>query len=128
VASSSRRSDRLAEAIRAEVATFLNERAKDPRLVGLVTVTAVETGRDLRHSDVFVSILGTPAERDATLEGLASLAGHLRGVLGRALRLRVAPEIRFRLDESIQRAARIDALLNQVREGTAATDDDDQRR
>jgi ribosome-binding factor A len=127
VSSTSRRSDRLAESIRAEVATFLREGAKDPRIVGFVTVTGVETTRDLRHADVFVSVLGTPTEREATLEGLASLAGHLRGVLGRALRLRLAPEIAFRLDESVQSAARIDALLNQVRDGTPVADDDDAR-
>lgn len=127
MSSTSRRSDRLAESIRAEVATFLREGAKDPRIVGFVTVTGVETTRDLRHADVFVSVLGTPTEREATLEGLASLAGHLRGVLGRALRLRLAPEIAFRLDESVQSAARIDALLNQVRDGTPVADDDDAR-
>ncbi|HYV96177.1 MAG TPA: 30S ribosome-binding factor RbfA [Gemmatimonadaceae bacterium] len=120
--SPSRRADRVAEAIRAEVATFLRESAKDPRIVGLVTVTGVDTTRDLRNSVVFVSILGTPAEREATLEGLRSLATHLRGVLGRALRLRVAPEITFKLDDSVQRAARIDALLNQVRDGGPARD------
>jgi ribosome-binding factor A len=121
----SRRAERLAESIRAEVATFLSGGAKDPRLVGFVTVTGVETTRDLRHAIVFVSVLGTEAERAATLDGLSSLAGHLRGQLGRALRLRVAPEIEFRLDESVQRAARIDALLNQVRDGAIAPDDAD---
>jgi ribosome-binding factor A len=120
-----RRSDRLAESIRAEVATFLGEGAKDPRIVGFVTVTGVETTRDMRHATVFVSVMGTDTERSATLEGLSSLAGHLRGRIGRALRLRVAPELEFRLDESVQRAARIDALLNQVRDGTVAPDDGD---
>jgi ribosome-binding factor A len=88
-------------------------------------VTAVETTRDMRHATVFVSIMGTDAERAATLEGLSSLAAHLRGRIGRALRLRVAPELEFRIDESVQRAARIDALLNQVRDGAVAPDDGD---
>ena len=125
MAADHRRSDRLAESIRADVATFLGEGAKDPRIVGFVTVTGVETTRDLRHAIVFVSIMGTDSERSSTLDGLASLAGHLRGRIGRALRLRVAPELEFRVDESVQRAARIDALLNQVREGTVAPDDSD---
>jgi ribosome-binding factor A len=125
MAGDTRRSDRLAESIRAEVATFLSEGAKDPRIIGFVTVTAVETTRDMRHATVFVSIMGTDAERAATLEGLSSLAAHLRGRIGRALRLRVAPELEFRIDESVQRAARIDALLNQVRDGAVAPDDGD---
>lgn len=117
-----RRADRVAEGIRTEVARFLATGAKDPRLVGLVTVTAVEVTRDLRRATVFVSVLGSDAERAATLEGLASSAGHLRGPVGRALRLRVAPELHFRLDESVQRAARIEALLSQVREATPPGD------
>jgi ribosome-binding factor A len=125
MAADHRRSDRLAESIRAEVATFLGEGAKDPRIVGFVTVTGVETTRDMRQAIVFVSIMGTDSERSSTLDGLSSLAGHLRGRIGRALRLRVAPELEFRLDESVQRAARIDALLNQVRDGTVAPDDGD---
>src|ERR1041385_6908308 len=95
-----RRPDRLAEAIREEVARFLAEGAKDPRIVGRVTVTAVEVTRDLRTAKVYVSVMGSDAERKATLEGLTSLASHLRPRIGRTLRLRSAPELTFLLDES----------------------------
>lgn len=119
-----RRPDRVAEAIRTEVATFLAEEAKDPRLVGLVTVTAVEVTRDLRHAKVFVSVMGTDDEREATLAGLESLAGHLRSRLGRVLRLRSAPEIVFTPDLSIGRAARIESLLAQIKEERPAADEE----
>lgn len=120
-----RRADRVAEAIREQVATFLNEGAKDPRLVGMVTVTAVDVPRDLRTARIFVSILGTDSERSATLEALESMKGHLRTLLARSLRLRLAPEITFKLDESVARAARIESLLAQVRE--KKTDEGSQR-
>ena len=119
-----RRPDRVAEAIREEIASFLTGNAKDPRITGLVTVTAVEVSRDLRHARVFVSIYGDDAARAATLEGLASLANHMRPVIGRRLRLRLAPEIQFKLDESVARAARIDALLADIKEGRPAADDE----
>jgi ribosome-binding factor A len=106
-----RRSDRAAEAIREEIATFLAESVKDPRVVGFVTVTGVDLTPDLRHAKVFVSVMGTDAEKEATFEGLASTASHLRSRVGRALRLRVAPEIQFREDLSVARAARIESLL-----------------
>lgn len=122
--SENRRPDRVAEAIRTEVATFLAEEAKDPRLVGLVTVTGVEVTRDLRHAKVFVSVMGTDDERKATLAGLESLAGHLRSRLGRVLRLRSAPEIVFTPDPSVGRAARIESLLAQIKEGRPAADED----
>ena len=111
-----RRPERVAEAIREEITTFLAEDARDPRLVGLVTVTGVDVTRDLRHAKVYVSVMGSDDERRATMQGLESAAGHLRSRIGRALRLRVAPEIAFRYDDSISRAARIDALLAEVRQ------------
>ena len=111
-----RRADRVAEGIREEVAIFLREGAKDPRLQALITVTGVEVTRDLRHAKVFISMMGTESERAASVEALDSMAGHLRSRVGRALRLRVAPEILFRLDQSVAHAARIETLLAQVRE------------
>jgi ribosome-binding factor A len=119
-----RRAERVAERIREEVATFLTEDAKDPRIVGLVTVTGVDVTRDLRHAKVFVSILGSDVERQATLAGLESAASHLRSRIGRALRLRVAPAITFRYDESVARAAKIEALLAELREPPPSGDDE----
>lgn len=124
-----RRPDRVAEAIREQVATFLAEGAKDPRIRGFVTVTAVDVTRDLRHATVFVSVMGEEADRKATFVGLASVATHLRSLLGRSLRLHSAPEIVFKADESIARASRIEQLLAQVRNerdaGEAAAPDAD---
>jgi ribosome-binding factor A len=111
-----RRSDRVAAAIREEIATFLAADAKDPRIARLTTVTGCDVTRDLRHAKVYVSVMGTDAERAATFEGLASAAGHLRSRVGRALQLRLAPEITFLADESIARAARIETLLAQIKD------------
>ena len=125
MAGNSRRPDRVAEAIRTEVATFLREGAKDPRLVGMITVTAVDVTRDMRHAKVFVSIMGTDAERAATVEALNGMVGHLRTRLAKAMSLRVAPSLSFKVDESVARAARIETLLAQVRD--EKTDDEGSR-
>ena len=119
-----RRADRVAEAIREEVATFLADGAKDPRIVGLVTVTGVDVTQDLRHAKIFVSVLGSDVEKQSTLEGLQSAAGHLRSRLGRALRLRFAPELAFHSDASVARAARIETLLEQIRDGRVPADEE----
>ncbi len=110
-----RRAVRVAEAVREEVASFLTEGAKDPRIVGFVTVTGVDVTNDLRHARVFVSIMGSDEERQTTLEGLESLAPHLRSRVAHAIRLRTAPEIEFRLDRTVERAARIESLLSDLR-------------
>jgi ribosome-binding factor A len=127
MASTNRRPDRVAEAIRVEVATFLSQDVKDPRIVGMVTVTGVDVSRDLRVATVFVSIYGSDAERAATMEGLESVANYLKARIGRALRLRLAPEIIFRQDESVARAARIESLLSQIKETPALPDAEDDR-
>jgi ribosome-binding factor A len=124
MAHDSRRAERVAEGIREEVARFLSTDAKDPRIQGLVTVTAVEVPPDLRNARIFVSIMGSDEEKASTLEGLDSLAGFLRGTLARTLRLRFAPEIEFRLDPSIERAARIETLLSRIKDGTLPPDED----
>lgn len=121
MAGDSRRSERVAEAIREEVATFLRAGAKDPRLKGFVTVTAVEVTRDLRHANVFVSVRGSDADTKATFEGLNSVASYLRSLLGKSLGLRNAPEVHFKSDESVARAGRIEELLAQVRENDVIT-------
>ena len=118
-----RRHDRVAEAIREEVARFLADGVKDPRVRGLVTVTGVDVTRDLRHARVFVSVMGEEAERAETFTGLGAVASHLRGHIGRTLRLRAAPEIEFKHDASVAHAARIETLLEQLnreREAKAA--------
>ena len=82
----------------------------------LTTITGVEITRDLRHATVFVSVMGDEAERKLTLEGLTSAGHMMRGEVTRALRLRVAPELVFKYDDSLQRGARIEMLLAEIRE------------
>lgn len=113
----------MAEAVREEVATFLAESAKDPRIVGFVTVTGVDISPDLRHARVYVSVMGSDAEKHATFEGLASTATYLRSRVARALRLRVAPELQFREDETVARAARIESLLAEIRDTSSKPGD-----
>jgi ribosome-binding factor A len=118
-----RRPDRVAEAIREEVAQFLADGVKDPRVRGLVTVTGVDVTRDLRHAKVFVSIMGDDSARKETFEGLEGVAAYLRGRVGRALRLRGAPEIEFKHDASVAHAARIETLLEQLQREREAKQD-----
>ena len=80
-----------------------------------MTVTGAEITPDLRHARVFVSVLGSEAEKNATFEGLDSLAGHLRARLAKSLQLRVAPALEFRADETVAKAARIESLLAEIK-------------
>jgi ribosome-binding factor A len=123
MAGNERRPDRVAAAIREEVARVLSRDVQDPRITGaFVTVTGVEVSRDLRTAKIFVSILGDDAAKAQAREGLNDLAPQLRGPVGRALRLRAAPEIFFKMDESVAYAARIETLLNQIKTPVAGAE------
>lgn len=109
-----RRPQRVAEAIREVVAPFLQTHVRDRR-VGLVTVTAVHVTPDLRRAVVSVAIHGDEAEHERTMEGLASAAVAVRHAVGRALQLRVVPEIAFELDKGAEHATHIASVLATLR-------------
>lgn len=88
-----------------------------------MTVTGVDVTPDLRHARVFVSVLGTDQEKQATYEGLESVTPHLRHRVARAIRLRVAPDLVFKVDETVQRAARIESLLAEINSGKPRAED-----
>lgn len=109
---------RVDEAVREVLGDAVSRDLKDPR-VGFVTVTEVRTSPDLRHARVFVSVLGTDDERTATLEGLSSAHGILQARVARELRMKRTPALTFELDDTAERAARLEALIDEVQEDGA---------
>jgi ribosome-binding factor A len=108
-----KRLDRVNQLIKEEISTLLQRELKDPRL-GFVTVTEVETAKDLRVAKVFVSVLGDQRQWEGSMAALASARGFVRNWLRQHLDLRVTPEIDFRPDHSMEHAAKIQSLLKQV--------------
>ncbi|MGH2382233.1 MAG: 30S ribosome-binding factor RbfA [Candidatus Limnocylindria bacterium] len=109
----SQRTDRLDSQIRAELAELLHREMKDPR-VGFATITRVETARDLGTAKVWVSILGTDEEREATLKALTDAAPWLRRQLGGRMTLRHVPQLMIRHDDSIEAGDRVLRLLREI--------------
>lgn len=109
-----RRVTRVADAIREAVADLVLREIKDPR-VGMVTITQVRLSPDLRHARVYFSRLGDRAAREESLSGLRSAAGFLRTQVARRVRLRVAPELVFEIDENPEYAERMVRLLEATR-------------
>ena len=110
--------------MREEIATFLANDIKDPRILGLVTVTAVEVTRDLRHAKVYVSVMGEPEEQRETFKTLEHASGFLRHELAQRLTVRYTPELEFRFDDSIARGAHVLDLINRVNATTPPTTGD----
>jgi ribosome-binding factor A len=102
---------RVNEAIREVVGEHIAGDLKDPR-IAFVTVTAVETSPDLSHARVYVSVMGTTAERDDTLTALQAAHGFLQARVGEELRMKRTPRLAFVHDDSIQRGMRISELID----------------
>lgn len=107
-----RRTDRVADAIQEEIAELLLREIKDPR-IGMITLTGVRVSADLRHARVLFSVFGEPPRRQEALAGLRSASGFIRAQLARRLKLRVAPEIVFEVDTSLEEAERVSRLLKE---------------
>ena len=108
----SRRTQRISEQLKGEIARILREDVTDPR-IELVTLTRVDVSPDLSHAVVFWSALDSEA-LDRTEEGLESAAPFLRHRLARELALRRIPELRFRYDPSLDKGSQTLALLRSL--------------
>ena len=105
----SNRIGRINEEIQRELASLIPN-VKDPRVTGMISVTAVETTPDLRYAKAYISVLDKE-NGERVLKGLRSASGWLRRELGSALKLRYTPELSFVQDDSIVKGAHILELL-----------------
>jgi ribosome-binding factor A len=113
------RARRVAEQVQRTLAEMLPREARDPRLKPL-TITHVRVSPDLTHAWVHYTLLAGDSHDPLQLEILTDAARRLRGPLGRALRLRVAPNLHFQPDEELERSNRLDDLITRaVRDDSA---------
>ena len=107
------RARRVEEQLKRLLAELVRREIKDPR-VGLITITAVELTKDLSHARVFFTPFAGLGDAAAAQAALRHAAGYLRHGLGNALRLRVTPQLDFRIDESVERGARLSSLISEA--------------
>ncbi len=115
------RQEKIQELLREEISDILRRELKDPRL-GFVTITGAEVTADLRHARVFVSVMGTDEERTRNMAVLKKAEHFVRQAFGRRARMKVIPEIDFRLDTSVDEGVRIFELLEQIKHDEEAPD------
>lgn len=112
------RSERLGGQMLRVLNDLLRQESKDPRVIG-VSISAVELSRDLSVADVFFSLLDPNSDPEPATAGLASATGFLRSRVAKALKIRHAPELRFRHDDSAARAADLSELIAAAQRGDA---------
>jgi ribosome-binding factor A len=113
----SRRISRLCDQIQEEVSDIIHRKLKDPR-VGFVTVTGVKLAADLSRASIYVSVMGSPDDITKTTACLEGAASFVRSELGRRLRIKRIPELKFRFDDSGVKGARIESILKHLKEGS----------
>lgn len=108
------RTRRVGDQIQRELAELIRDEIRDPR-VGSVTVSGVEVTRDLAHAKVYVTVLGVEgADNDVAVDVLNRAAGFLRGALGRRMKIRTVPALKFYYDPSFDRGARLSKLIDEA--------------
>jgi ribosome-binding factor A len=108
------RVERLNSFLRQEISDLIQRYVKDPRLGNFVSVTAVEISRDMRYAKVFISRYGSDLEKADTLKALESASGYIRHELGERMKTRRIPELSFRLDNTMEKAAKVLKIINDI--------------
>jgi ribosome-binding factor A len=118
-----KRQRQVGELIHEELSQVILFETQDPRLAG-VTLTGVDVTADYKQARVYFTVLGDEADKKAAFIGLNSAAGFLRRALAESLSLRFVPELIFKLDTSLQKGLRVDALLDSIKaEGGMGTEE-----
>jgi ribosome-binding factor A len=108
------RSERVGDEIQRIVADIIQNDIKDPRLPALVSITEVRASRDLSHAHIYVSVLGSEAVKKDCAAALRSASGYIRREMTSRMRLRIAPELHFVFDDSIERGIRMSRLIDEA--------------
>ena len=117
----SRRTEMLGSTIQRELAMIIMRELSDPRLTGMPSITRVKVSPDLSIADVYVTIMGTEGQQTAALNALKHSAGMMRAKLTKSLSIRVAPFLKFHIDEGLKKEL---AVLEAIRK---ANEEDRQR-
>ncbi len=107
------RIEKVNQSIKREIGNIVLMEMKDPRLE-FVTITHVEVSKDLQHSKVYFSVLGTNVQVKKAQEALDNARGFIRKLIGERIRMRYTPEFQFIFDKSIEYGARIETTLEEI--------------
>ena len=111
-----KRADRVGDAIHHEVSTILLSEIKDPR-VDMVTVTGTKVSDDLRHANIFYSVIGDEERWAEVKKGLMSSKGYIKRQLAKRLNMKYIPDIHFNEDRTLEQGGRIDSILSSLDKG-----------
>lgn len=111
-----KRTDRLNSLLKEVLSEVIKREVRNPHVNELMTVTRVEITKDLHYAKVYVSVIGSPTEKQETIGALNSAAGFIAVHAAKKVVLRYFPNLTFILDNSVDKQIRIESLLTQISE------------
>lgn len=98
------------------ISDIIQNRVKDPRIPILTSVTGVKMSPDLSYAKCFISVYGDDEAKKGCMDALEHAKGFIRTEMCKRINLRVAPQLVFSLDTSLEDAARMEAFINKTLE------------
>ncbi len=111
------RNERVRKTLMKEISDILIREIRDPRIMGVVSITDVEVSHDNSHAKVFFSVYGDKEKKAEVAAALEAQTPHIRHEVGKRIRLRVTPTLNFIEDESLERGDRIHKLIDKISRG-----------
>lgn len=111
------RNERVRKALMKEIADILQREIRDPRISGVVSIVDVEISHDNSFAKVYYSVFGNEEQKEKTVEAMAQNTSKIRYEVGKRIRLRLTPELRFIHDDSFERASKVTDLINKISRG-----------
>ena len=109
-----RRPEIVGDEMQKVISTIITTKLKDPRVPFMTSVTGVKMSSDLSHATVFISVYGDEKTKKDAMDALEHAKGFIRYEAVQEIKLRVAPELHFKLDNTLEEAARMDALIEKT--------------
>lgn len=108
------RIERLNSLLKEVISEVVTREVRDPRVASLLTITSVDISKDLHYAKVYISVIGTPVEKEQTIEALQSAAGFIAVNASKKVVMRYFPSLTFKLDSSVDHQMRINSLLEKI--------------
>ncbi len=109
--------ERASEDIKREISYLILHEVKDPRVSGLLSITGVDLSKDYKYAKVYVSLFGDSENKEDSFKALKSAEGFLSHEVSKRIKLRFTPKITFHVDDSMDRAIKIENLIERIHKG-----------
>lgn len=111
------RNERVRKTLMKEIADILQKEIRDPRISGVVSILDVEVSHDNSFAKVYYSVFGNEEQKEKTIEAMTQNTPKIRYEIGKRIRLRLTPELRFIYDDSIERGSKVNEIIDKISRG-----------